>query len=155
MQQCASAIWSGRAYERFLTVVRRQGGDMRVLEDTASYPRPRYAARVISKLDGYVTTFDNRRIGTLAVELGAGRFRVDDRIDPRAGMLFVRKRGEQVREGDVLAEVFTDRGEKLERVTNELSSCIRITAAPPEPDPLIRSLVDASGVHPWSTPDVP
>jgi thymidine phosphorylase len=155
MQQCATAIWSGRAYEAFLAVVRRQGGDTRILENPASYPPPRFASRVVSRTDGYVAAFDNRRIGSLAVELGAGRFRVDDRVDPRAGMLFLRKRGEQVKAGEVLADVFTDRGEKLERVTAELTSCIQLGTTPPGPAPLIRALVDAHGIHPWDTPDIP
>ena len=43
------------------------------------------------------------RIGMIALDLGAGRRRQDDEVDPSAGIELVASVGDQVREGDVLA----------------------------------------------------
>jgi pyrimidine-nucleoside phosphorylase len=152
MQLCRSAIWSGKAYEKFLEIVKRQGGDISVLEQPERYPRALPGKDLLSTTAGYVGSFDTMRIGLLAIELGAGRKKVDDTIEPGAGIHLKRKVGENVGRGEVLATVHARTADALERVMDGLASSIHIVSHVPTPVPLIHSRVDAAGAHPWVTP---
>jgi pyrimidine-nucleoside phosphorylase len=154
MHQCRSAIWSGRAYQKFLEIVRRQGGDSTLLEHPERYRKPQYTAELTSQTGGYVQSFATRRIGVLATELGAGRQKADDVIDATAGIVLKKKTGDRVERGSAIAEVFSDRKGVVESVRNELASCITVGDGPVQLRPRIRSIVDSQGVTPWSTPQV-
>ena len=47
-----------------------------------------------------------RRIGRAILELGGGRVRIEDRIDPAVGFVITVKPGDPVRSGDPIASVF-------------------------------------------------
>jgi pyrimidine-nucleoside phosphorylase len=154
MRMCRSAIWSGEAYERFLACVRRQGGDPSCIERPGEYPKAKHVLEVRSLREGTVRSFDTTQVGMLAIDLGAGRRKLDDRIDPKAGMVFHRKIGDRVRPGDVLAEVHTDREGSLEDVTRRLVDCIEVGSGDVRPGPRILTFIDRTGAHPWVTPAV-
>lgn len=151
---CRSAIWSGRAYEKFLEGVRRQGGATDVLEMPDRYPAPRLTMEVTAPEDGYVTGFETRRLGVLAAELGAGRLRSSDVIDPCAGIVLLKKTGDPVRRGEPLARVMGDREDSFHRVAAGIGGCIHCGPAAVPARPAIGAIVDAGGRRPWSTPIV-
>ena len=72
IEQCRSAIWSGNAYEKFLQIVERQGGDVTYVQQPQKYPASRHCIEVKSPVAGSVGRFETMRIGMLSVELGAG-----------------------------------------------------------------------------------
>jgi pyrimidine-nucleoside phosphorylase len=152
IEECRSAIWSGRAYEKFLQVVERQGGDSSFIRDPGRYPVSKFSLEVRSASSGFVTGFGTRRIGVLAVELGAGRLRVDDPVDPKAGIVLVKKIGDRVENNDLLAVIKTDRGEVAERAVRQFSSCVSIGDTPLPVRECVRATVDRDGVHAWTTP---
>ena len=151
---CRSAVWSGKAFEKFLQIVERQGGDASFIRDPSLYPASSCSRDVKAPAAGYVTGFETRRIGVIAVELGAGRLKVDDRVDPKAGIILRRKKGDRVAAGDTLAIIRTENEDAVERAAGELLECITIGEAPPQPAPCIRFLVDRTGMQIWSTPVV-
>jgi len=150
--ECRSAIWSGRAYEKFLQVVERQGGDTSFIREPARYPVSKLSLEVRATSSGYITGFGTRRIGVLAVELGAGRLRVEDPVDPKAGIVLSRKIGDRVEKNDLLAVIRTDREEVAERAVREFSSCVTIGDTPLPAKECVKATVDKEGVHPWTTP---
>lgn len=152
MKRCREAIWSGKAYEKFLAIAGRQGGDITYLEQPAKYPRSVYTTEVRSRSGGFVTGFDTMGLGILAIELGAGRLRVDDVIDPKSGILVAKKIGDRVDKGELLATVFTDRSEQVDRVTHGVLQCVKIGEDASPPGALIRAIVDSDGIAPWITP---
>ena len=151
---CRSAVWSGRAFEKFCRIVERQGGDVSYIREPSRYPVSACSREVRASAAGYVTGFATRRIGVLAVELGAGRLKVDDAVDPKAGIILRRKKGDRVAAGDTLAIIRTESEEVADRAAGEFLECITIGDAPPSPASCILSLVDKEGIHPWSTPVV-
>jgi thymidine phosphorylase len=52
-----------------------------------------------------VLALEAELVGLCAVELGAGRARKEDPVDPAAGLLLRKRAGEAVRAGEVLAEL--------------------------------------------------
>ena len=154
MAMCQSAIWSGRAYEKFLQSVSRQGGATDVLEQPAKYPKPAYTQDVLSEADGVVVRFATRRLGVLAAELGGGRLRADDCIDPRAGIQLFKKQGDTVRRGEPLARVMGDRADAVAKVSSVLGTCIHCGPEALPPRPVISAMVDSAGKRPWTTPRI-
>jgi len=86
------------AYERW---VRAQGGD----PAEAALPQAPVVRPVEAPRGGTVRRLGAIRIGVAALGLGAGRRTKDDAIDHAVGVLCLRKRGDEVQAGDVLAEV--------------------------------------------------
>jgi pyrimidine-nucleoside phosphorylase len=152
MKQCKSAIYSGKAYEKFCQIVVRQGGDISFVEDVAKYPHTRYVIDVAAPGDGFVAGFNTMGVGILGIELGAGRTKVDDVIDPAAGIVITKKIGDRVTRGEKLATIYTNREDAAARAGATLGSLIQIAAAPVKPPHLIQAYLDSTGVKPWSTP---
>jgi pyrimidine-nucleoside phosphorylase len=151
---CREAVYSGRALEKFLALVKRQGGDLSFLTGMSPYPRSRRTIEVRAERAGILAGFDTRRLGMLAIDLGAGRKRLTDTVDPKAGMIVQKKIGDTVAAGDLLAVLYTDREDMDHHGPAEYRSCLTYSDAPIVPGPVIRSLVDAEGVHSWRTPVV-
>lgn len=152
MKHCKSAIYSGKAYEKFCQVVARQGGDVSYVERPAKYGKAAYRVDVRSPSDGYVVGFDTMRIGLLGIELGAGRKRVDDVIDPAAGIVLTRKIGDRVVAGEVIASIHTNNAGIAERGAADFASCVRIAENAVVSPQLVRTYLDSAGVKSWTTP---
>jgi pyrimidine-nucleoside phosphorylase len=131
-----AAIADGRGLRKLEEIVEAQGGDPRALRDRARLPRAPRTLEVPAPADGVVTAIDAEAIGLAAVALGAGRARVEDRVDPAVGILVHRKLGDRVERGEPLATIHHgERGEAPERVAARLAAAWRIgrEAAPPVP----------------------
>lgn len=151
MQLCRSALWSGKAYETFLRMVELQGGDPRAAEDLSVIPRARRVVEVRAEEGGFIGGFDTRGVGELAGAMGAGRRTMADRIDPNAGIVLHRKRGEPVARGDLLAELHTDSMEPAECAA-AYGRLVRIVPHAPPAVPVIHTIVGPDGCAPWVTP---
>jgi pyrimidine-nucleoside phosphorylase len=79
------ALEDGTALAVFRKLVQRQGGDPRVVDEPERLPRSKVRRTVRSGRAGHVSAIDAHALGLLAIELGAGRTRADQRIDPAAG----------------------------------------------------------------------
>ena len=137
LQLCRVALTSGKAWEKFLEIVTAQGGDTAVLEHPRRYPKARFRAELKAGKAGYVAGFHTREVGMASVELGAGRLRAEDPVDPQAGILLHRKLGELVEEGQLMAELYTNRQEALPGALKRLARAIRIDSRPPQIPPLV------------------
>ena len=146
---CREAVRNGSAWKKFIQMVRTQGGSVETVEDPDRYPVSLYSSAIESPADGYVTAIDALDIGYCSILLGAGRMTVDDKIDPKAGILLHRKIGDRVRKGDPLATMYTDRAPALSEVAARIGAAIVVAAHRADPPPLIRSMVDERGIHPW------
>lgn len=152
----ARAIGSRAALEHFRRMVKLQGGDARVVDDYSLLPSARLRFTLGAFRSGFVQQMDTLRIGMLAVELGAGRQKQDDTIDPAVGFRFRKKVGDRVRRGEVVAEVLADDPKLGKRIAAELGDCIRIGARRPEPTRLIHEILGGTkplSVHAGCGPD--
>ena len=147
--RCQEAVKSGKAWEKFVTLVRRQGGDVASIEHPERYPKSRIIAEVKSPRSGMVSAIDALELGFAGIELGAGRTKVDDVIDPTAGIQLKRKVGERVTVGETLAIVYTGQKDVLSHATQRVEQAFTIAAQPTPPMPLIKVFIDEHGIHPW------
>jgi pyrimidine-nucleoside phosphorylase len=152
MKLCASAIWSGAAYEKLLALVARQGGDVRYLRDPGLYPVSAIQVDVSSPNEGFVSGIAVRTLGMLAIELGAGRRKIDDTVDPKAGMVLRKKLGDRVERGETLVRLYTDNSQAAERVRGEVGDCFQLSPARVPVGPRVRLVVEDDSVKPWVMP---
>tara|TARA_Y100000815_G_scaffold248314_1_gene249339 strand:+ start:439 stop:1725 length:1287 start_codon:yes stop_codon:yes gene_type:complete len=116
-------IQSGKAYDKFEEMVSVQGGD---LSQIKQLHQPKFELIVSAKSSGYVESMDTLNIGWAAVELGCGRRKKDDILDPTAGVEFMAKIGNKIQKGDPLFRCFNSNENKLNSALNYLLNSARI-----------------------------
>ncbi len=107
------SLEDGRAYQKFLEFVKKQGGKLESLSIDAK------KWEIHSSQDGVIEAIDALQIGELAVSLGAGRLNKGDVIDPCAGIVLNCKVGDSVSKGDILATLYSNKDVAIEMVVIE------------------------------------
>jgi len=131
----------GRALEKFRQMVRRQGGDDRIVEEPERMGSSRYSRDVLAGRTGFIAEMATREIGRASQHLGAGRLRKEDEIDFTAGIRMHVRIGNFVKEGDVLATLYGADSRRLEEAEIIMEAAIRISAEPVVPPKLIQKLI--------------
>jgi len=98
------ALDSGEAAERFARMVARLGGPFDIVENHhAHLPKASVIRPIFLATEGRVSAIDTRAVGLAVIELGGGRRRADDRIDPAVGLTQLASEGEYLDEEKPLA----------------------------------------------------
>ena len=126
-----AALADGSALRRFAEVIEAQGGDPKVVDDPSRLPQPRCWREVRAPRSGTLTVLDAGEIGLAAVELGAGRSRKEDAVDPAAGLLLRKKVGDPVRAGEGLAELYAGSEARLDAGEARMQAAVAIADASP------------------------
>lgn len=119
-------IENGKAYDKFLELVKNQGGDITYIKNLDKLPKATYIEPIYSEKDGYIQEINSKEVGKLAGILGAGRGKKEEDIDPSVGIVLTRKVADEVKKGDVLAYIHANDKEKLENVKKALMKVIQI-----------------------------
>jgi pyrimidine-nucleoside phosphorylase len=107
-----SLIVKGAAFNKFYEIVKCQKGNTKFIDKPEEYPKSKHIDFVISARTGYLSKIDNFQVGIAALELGAGRKTLDDKIDHKAGIIFKKKISDFVKKGDIIAELHSVSKEK-------------------------------------------
>ncbi len=128
----------GTALDIFADLIEDQGGDPEVCRNTSRLPTAEYTTEFAAQKSGYITSINAEEVGIAAMELGAGRETKDDTIDHSVGLVFNRKRGDGVDEGDSILTIHYNDADDLEDVERRLREAIIIgDDAPADTPPLI------------------
>lgn len=149
MELCRNVVSDESAYKKFKELVERQGGDVSSIEKPKTYPMSKYIREIKSLSGGVVAAIDALEIGFTSVMLGAGRFKVDDTIDPKAGIILRKKVGDRVGSEETLAVLHTDRENALDEAIERITHSYHINEEPTAIPRLIHSMIDKDGTHPW------
>ncbi len=138
----AEMIATGRARDRFREIVRLQGGDAGVVDAPERLPRARRSLDVQSPASGYITGTQCEQLGIACVVLGGGRERKEDAIDPAVGLVFHKKVGDPVKQGDRLCTIHYNSEARLEEARRLVEQSYRIEpSAPRERRPLVHRVI--------------
>ncbi|KFI46789.1 pyrimidine-nucleoside phosphorylase [Bifidobacterium bohemicum] len=132
-------IEDGSALDRFRAMVVAQGGDGRVVDDYGLMPHAKYRIELPAKRSGYVSQMLADEVGVASMKLGGGREKADDRLDYGVGIELNKKVGDQVREGESLLTICSDR-EDVEDIKELLYGCIEI-GEKVEPYPMVYKII--------------
>lgn len=131
----------GSALEKFREMVRRQGGDDRIIEEPDRMGSSRYSRDVFAERDGFIAEMAAQEIGRASQHLGAGRLRKEDEIDFTAGIRMHVRIGNFVKEGDVLATLYGADSRRLEEAETIIEAAVRFSSEPAAPPKLIKKII--------------
>jgi pyrimidine-nucleoside phosphorylase len=132
-----AALADGTALRRFAQLVEAQGGDPACIEDPSRLPQPRLRRELRADRSGVLVALDAQEVGLASVELGAGRARKEDAVDHAAGLLLRKRVGDEVRAGEVLAELHAETEARLDRGEARMRAAAAIGEIAPARKPLI------------------
>jgi pyrimidine-nucleoside phosphorylase len=121
---------SGAAFEALKAIVASHGGDTRVLEDSTRLPSAVHRRVVPSTGPGWVRDVDPRVLATVANQLGAGRQRKGDQIDPAVGLEVHAPVGTPLRAGSPLATLHASSMDGLDEYAERVRSAFTISEDP-------------------------
>ena len=128
---------SGAGLEKFRAIIEQQGGDPRAIDDYSRLPSTPGRTIIRAERSGHVHAVDAELVGRATVLLGAGRDRVEDRVDAAVGAVVLALKGEQVRVGDPLVELHHGDESRLDQAIRLIGRAWLIEEAAPPPHPLI------------------
>ena len=136
-QAVRTALGDGSGLAMFRAIVERQGGDVGMIDDPSTLPRAPLVETFASPGDGYVARYDAGLLGRAAVQLGAGRARAEDAVDPAVGFELLAVPGDRVTAGTPLIAIHARTADDVAAVRPMLAEALTITDTPPAPRPLI------------------
>lgn len=105
-------VANGKAYQKFLELVKNQGGDITYIENTEKFEKSKYKMEVRIEQEGYIRKLNAEEVGKIAMHLGAGRVRKEDDIDYSVGVELIKKVGDFVEKGNIVAYVHANEEQK-------------------------------------------
>jgi pyrimidine-nucleoside phosphorylase len=141
-----ATVSSGAALDRFAKMTAAQGGDPHVVDDYARLPTAPVIVSYKASREAVIANIPPRKIGHAIINLGGGRSKTDDVIDPSVGLVISAKPGDKVRRGDTLAIIHAKSHEDAERARHALDEAI-VLGETASPRPLVSDRVTAKGVE--------
>lgn len=137
-QKLEDAFSSGKAARVFEKLIEAQGGDPRVVEDPSRLPQPKERIPARAPRSGVVRSISTEQMGFLSIDIGCGRRRREDTIDPAAGFLVEKTVGDRVDEGEPLAILcLGERPAPRPGIERELAALFEIGPEPVTPSALL------------------
>jgi pyrimidine-nucleoside phosphorylase len=136
---------SGAGRQTFERMLAAQGGHLE-----RGLPAAPVQSQVRAESDGNVEAIDALEVGLAGIELGAGRVRKEDRIDPAAGFVIEAHVGAHVSAGDPLVTVHASSQDLIDRTTPRLRAAWTLSDTLVRRPPHVLARVDKNGV---SRPD--
>jgi thymidine phosphorylase len=134
----ARALENGRAAELFGEMVAALGGPVDFVE---RWPDRLPAAPVVREVaadsEGFVATIDGEALGLAVVDLGGGRHREGDRINPSVGLAEIAGIGEHVSPELPLALIHAATETAADAAEAAVRAAFTLTEAPVDDPPLI------------------
>ncbi|HNY16738.1 MAG TPA: thymidine phosphorylase [Treponemataceae bacterium] len=131
------AVKSGRAMALFMENVALQGGDCAKLLADRGKRRSPHRAEFRAAADGFIETIDAFKTGLAGVYLGVGRNRTEEAVCPEAGMIIRKRRGDAVKKGELIMDVYGKDEASLAPALALLGEAVRYGQAKPKASELI------------------
>ena len=121
------AIDTGTAFEKFVKMVKAQGGDIEYILHPELFEKAKISVPIYAEKDGYVKSLNALTIGVSSMRLGGGRETLDDVIDMSAGIMLNKKVGDKVKKGELLATLYTNKAkEEYEPIALDVKNTFEI-----------------------------
>jgi pyrimidine-nucleoside phosphorylase len=119
----------GKAAEKFLALVRAQGGDTRALERGEAFRPAPAVIELRAPRAGHLAGCDCYGVGEAVVAMGGGRRAKEDDVDPRVGLVLTRERGAKLAAGEGFATLHL--AVRDEAMAARVTACFTFADAPP------------------------
>jgi pyrimidine-nucleoside phosphorylase len=141
-RQVEEALSSGKSWEKFRMLVANQGGDVSYIDYPEKLAKAAYIEEVGAPRNGYITEINAQVVGETSVELGAGRVKKGDPIDPAVGIIIHHKVGDKLTQGEPLFTIHANDKVKLVAARARLLKAHQWSDTACEPLPLFYGVID-------------
>jgi len=124
-----SKILDGSAWKVFQELVKIQGGSVEEVLEPKKLRLAPITTTWKAKKRGFITKMDTEAFGRILVELGGGRKKASDSVDPGVGLVFHKKLGASVKTGDPIATVYAQKKEPLEDLEKLFQQAVEVSKA--------------------------
>ena len=137
-EQVNQVLDNGSAAEKFAQMVAVHGGPKDLLEQPQKYlASAAFIEPVFAGQAGFVEAINCRGIGLSIIDLGGGRTKASDVIDPAVGYSQVLKTGQKVDAKTPIAMVHASSQDALNLAKKKLRACYQIGNSKPKPTSVI------------------
>jgi pyrimidine-nucleoside phosphorylase len=134
-------IASGAAAEKMRAIIQAQSGEPRVLDDYELLPRAAGQQELPASRAGYVQSVNAEAIGRATMLLGAGRARLDTKIDLGVGLTVHARIGDELHRNSPLATIHFNDSALFEEAAGLIRNAYEIGPARGEPPKLIKEVL--------------
>jgi pyrimidine-nucleoside phosphorylase len=132
-RRAEAVVADGSAYDAYERWIRAQGGD----PADAALPKAPFVREVFAPRSGYVRHVAALPIGMAALHLGAGRREKDDAIDHAVGIVCRKKRGDEVADGEPIAEIHASDQVAANAIAADVLAAYAFADEPPRARPIV------------------
>ena len=125
-------INNGKAFNKFLELIKNQGGDTSYIENVEKFDKAKYILPIYATDNGYISQINAKEVGKLACDLGAGRIKKDDKINYSVGIILNKKVSNKVIKDEILGYVHANDEEKAKSTAQKLKEIIKIDQEEPK-----------------------
>ncbi len=147
LEMAEKSIIDGSALKKFAELIKKQKGNTEVIDDYSLFGSSKYVYEYKAPCDGYIKSIKTDSLGVASMILGAGRENKDSIIDYKAGIELKRKTCDKVSKGDLIAKLYTDNNESIDKAVGILNDAVNISYEKSETRPLILAYIDSSGIR--------
>lgn len=138
----AKLLENGAAYEKFLEIVKYQGGNVEFIETPGKLCETQFAFTLNAGEAGYVEKLDALTVALASKLLGTGRDKKEDPINYNTGVLLNKKIGDKVYRDEILAKVYSNSVEEGQNSRELLKKAFSLSKAPVDSPALIIENID-------------
>jgi len=120
-------IDSGKAYDMFIRMIEAHGGSVKEFENK-KYNNPKYTYRIKSESDGYLQSFETRKIGEVLSYIGAGTLNNSDGIDNYAGLTIYKKISNKVSKGKRVMDFYCSSEKKINNLQSIAENIFQVSS---------------------------
>jgi len=124
-----SYLTNGKAMEIFLRVVSAQGGETSSLERADckhGLAQSKYIVPLKAPESGVIVSWDVRSLGLAILQLGGGRIRLTDKVDPAVGISALKRRGARVAAGEPVALIHGNCEDRVKKASQTVYKAITL-----------------------------
>lgn len=119
-------IASGKGLAKFKECIKAQGGSTSWI-GKRPLTKAEQVFTAVSTDGGYITRIDGRALGEIAMEMGAGRARKEDAIEPMVGIRLFKELYDPVRPGEALFTLYGKKGDDMMALAQRAADHIIVT----------------------------
>lgn len=135
--KAVEAVRSGGALEKLRQMAEAQGGDGSYITNPEKFTISPACVEIAAPQGGYITRLDAEGCGLAAVELGAGRETKESSIDPGAGIVLLKNKGDRVEQGQPIARLYAQSEALCRRGEERFFQALEVGPQAPQTGPMI------------------
>ena len=134
IEMLEATLDNGSAYQRFLDIIKVQGGDYKIVEQGKLF-KPYNSVNFVADKEGYVGHINTLLLGELIRRL------CEDSHDSNIGAVLHVKLGDYVKKGDIVVSFYYKEKEEFEKYREAIAGCVRVTNEYVKPVKVIKKVI--------------